>query len=123
MGCPPQVELTRKLIRNFFKNNQSSNSNNGVKESLNNVVKCWQKNGFMSVLCGESIDEFNAAMNVKSKPQATIDDKPLLQFVMNQLNKPIYKKHQQGKYKDSYTGYKPLTNSIFEGVIMKKEVK
>ena len=123
MGCPPQIDLTRKLIRKFFKNNQSSQSKKMLDKNLSDVVKCWQKNGFMSQLCSESIEAFNVALNAKNKKELTVDDKPLVQFVLNQLNPPIYPKLQKGRYKDHYTGYKPQTNSIFDGIIMEKEVK
>ncbi len=123
MGYPPQIELTRKLIKKFFKNHETAKSSMLVQDKVDQVLKCWQKNGFLSELCADVVDQFNHAINEKTKPEMMIEGKKLSQFVVNQMNTPIYKKHLKGRFKDWHTGYTPQMDSIFDGISMKKEIK
>ncbi len=123
MGYPPQIELTRKLIRSHFKRHDTMKSTAAVQNKVDQVMKCWHKHGFLSELCADVVEQFNQAINEQKKPELKIEGMKLSQFVMNELNTPIYPKHMKGRHKDWYTDLLPRKDSIYDGIAMKKEVK
>ena len=123
MGCPPQTDLTRRLIRKFFRKHEGIGTKAALNEELEQLLKCWQKYGYNSESCQGYVDKLQTIKMQAGTNVLKIDGKNLSQYCLDQLNPPIYPKHQIGRYKDFYTGFSPIVNSLYDGLVMRKEIK
>ena len=124
MGQPPQHLITRRLIKGFFKSHDVNPRAAVARRTLDEIIKCWQTYGYMSRICKEKTSELAEGIaNMSTKDPLLIEGKSLSDYVIAQLNRPIYRHQQKGRYRDAYSGPKEYVNSIYDGVFKKKDVK
>ena len=139
MGFSPQFRLSRKLIKAFFRKRvpqPSSGDKEQITDLINvenrkiersiNAVKNYNRNSSSIEQKDYDLEindpEFNEVLRLyreKKDLQERMKKLHLDRFVLSQMNKPIYRKHQKGRFKDYSHGIKPHVHTVYDGIKMK----